>query len=572
MKKLLFSIALSTAPLVAYEGEAELTSKVRYHLTIHDVEGAVQVAKASLEKFPDSIALRKVYLRALCEKGKESEALILCRRLVDLSQGEQESRHLLETLAWGALQKAQHSPQLFVRINALLGAAFTNDSRAIPALLKELRGSNAILRSVALKLASHMGDQPLRKEIVRLLKNEKVWYVRLAAMEAASSLKMVEARPILENIISKERSLAEEKGQAIVTLASLYETISKEDLQRLITSKRAGMRQLACHVVVELERRDFIDDLLPLLKDSSSDVRIACLTALALLEVKREAFTEPLLSDPVPQVAIAAAWLHVRQNDPRGSAILASFLEDASPVSRRLAAGAIASSGKGGVEIAKEHMRLSGDPYVRISLALGLIGLREDVAVSCATIADELAQEPATLWMWDQSPNFVFRVLSPSRVRHIEQIPNYPAIVDRLTRLDLLGLLSILQYPKAIDAVKMLLKNGQPELVSSAAGTLIQELEEDGVAVLRSLLDDPEEDVRLEAAMILALWGKEGSGIHVLIDAYSQASRERKVQILEALGRSGDPRAVPFLFEVLGEPFQVLRIVAASALIQCLYH
>ena len=224
------------------------------------------------------------------------------------------------------------------------------------------------------------------------------------------------------------------------------------------------------------------------------------------------------------------------------------------------------------MEIAKEHLRLSKDPYVRVNLALGLVGLREDLMVSCMAIAEQLRDEKSGLWMWDTSMNPVFRVLAPSRVRHVEQIANYPVIVDRLTRLDLLGLLSMLHYPQALDAVKSFLKTGQAQLVGAAAGTLIQELEEEGVAALKLLLEDPEQEVRLEAALILALWGKESSGVGVLLQAYPGVPRERKIQILEALGHSGDPSAVPFLLEVLGEPFQVLRIVAASALIQCLYH
>ncbi|MBS3904679.1 MAG: HEAT repeat domain-containing protein [Simkania sp.] len=568
---ILFAI-LAASALFCDEEETELVTRVRYHLTIHDIEGAVQEAKAALEKFPESIQLRKIYLRALCEKGKETEALFLCRQLVGLSQGEQENRHLLETLAWGALHKAQYAPQLLVRINALLGSTFTNDSRAIPVLLRELRGSNAILRSVALKLAAHMGDQPLRKEILRLLKEEKVWYVRLSAIEAAGSLKMTEASSILEKIVSKDRTLTEEKGLAIVTLASLYDTISDEDLQRLVTSQRAGLRQLACQIVVQLELKGSIDALMPLLEDPSPDVRIACLSALAFLEIERKEHTKMLLNDPIPQVAITAAWLHLRQNDMEGAKVLTRYLEDASSPSRRLAAAAVASSGKKAVEVAKKYRGLSKDPFVRMNLAIGLISLREDTMLSCEVIAEELMKEQETLWMWDQSQHPVFRVLAPSRVKHIEQIHNYPTVVDSLTKMDLLGLLSILKYPKALDAVKALLKTGQAELVGSAAGTLIQEVEEEGIAALKSLLDDPEEEVRLEAALILALWGKEGSGIHVLIQAYQGASRERKIQILEALGRSGDPRAIPFLFEVLGEPFQVLRIVASSALIQCLYH
>jgi HEAT repeat protein len=563
---------------------ADLAARVKYHLTLHDVDGAILEAKEALKRFPHSVDVQKAYLKALCKKGKEAEALMLCKRLVDLNQKGQESRHLLETLAWTALQKGQQSPQLFIRLNALLGSALTNDARAIPAIIKELRSSNAILRSLALKLAAHMGDEPLRREILRLIKDEKVWYVRLTAIETAGQLKMREARPFLEKIVASERKLDEEKALSIMTLASLYEAISRADLLKLVRSKRAGLRQLACQIAIQLESKEFIDDLLPLLADPVPDVRIACLSALGLLEVQRKEKTMPLCQDSVPSVAITAAWLHLRQGDKEVEEVLDRFLEGPSSTARRLAAAAVAASGYGGVKMAKEHLRLSKDPFVRLNLAQGLIGLREDLTMSCLEIATDLEAEVAlagdlpgsrdknSLWMWDASSHPVFRILAPSRVRHIEHIANYPVIVDRLVRLDLLGLLSMLHYPKALESVKAFLKSGQAQLVGSAAGTLIQELEEEGVEALKLLLHDKEEEVQLEAALILAIWGKESSGIDLLMQAYPQATRERKIQILEALGYSGNSAAIPFLLEVLGEPFQVLRIVAASALIQCLYH
>ena len=46
--------------------------------------------------------------------------------------------------------------------------------------------------------------------------------------------------------------------------------------------------------------------------------------------------------------------------------------------------------------------------------------------------------------------------------------------------------------------------------------------------------------------------------------------REMKIHVLEAIGHIGDRESIPFLIQILKEPFQVLRVVAASALIQCL--
>ena len=50
----------------------------------------------------------------------------------------------------------------------------------------------------------------------------------------------------------------------------------------------------------------------------------------------------------------------------------------------------------------------------------------------------EVFQGQREILMWDQHANPLFRSLAPSRVKHIEQVPNYPLVVDQMVRLDLL--------------------------------------------------------------------------------------------------------------------------------------
>ena len=74
--------------------------------------------------------------------------------------------------------------------------------------------------------------------------------------------------------------------------------------------------------------------------------------------------------------------------------------------------------------------------------------------------------------------------------------------------------------------------------------------------------------MRLQAALILATLGGDPEAIKVLEEAYPEASREIKIRILEAIGSIADYETIPFLIAVMKEPFQMLRVVAASALIQ----
>jgi HEAT repeat protein len=331
-------------------------------------------------------------------------------------------------------------------------------------------------------------------------------------------------------------------------------------------------------VITHLNLKKELDLLLPLLKDTSPDVRISALNALALMRVQKIGsvpvpdLLEENLTGTAPEVAITAAYVLTLLDEKQGSRCFAKWLKSDNPEWRRLASGALAACGKFGVRLALNEIKETKDPFVKVNLAMGLIGQRVQVKIACDVIHKILEQEKNALWMWDAHSNPLFKSLAPSRVKHIESIPHYPAVVDQLVRLDLLSALSIVRYPKAQEAVKEFLQTRTWGVTGAAAATLLQEGDEEGLAAVRELLDDSDEKVRVQAAMILAMVGSDPSSVKVLQDAYPKVDREMKVHILEALAHIGDRSSIPFLLDILKEPFQVLRVVAASALIQCLYH
>jgi hypothetical protein len=83
---------------------------------------------------------------------------------------------------------------------------------------------------------------------------------------------------------------------------------------------------------------------------------------------------------------------------------------------------------------------------------------------------------------------------------------------------------------------------------------------------------DNSHHVKVQAALILALWGREESAIATLQQAYGGSDRELKEKIIEGVGRVGAKSSIPFLVEKLQEPSPTLRLLAAAALLQCLYH
>jgi HEAT repeat protein len=549
---------------------------VSAHLTLEDARSAIDEAKSGLKEMPDSKPLQVALIRALCAGGDEIEALEEWKKSeVDLAS----DRTALETLAWGVLNKGEKSNQLNIRAIALLGAALTRDAKALPLIMRELRGSNAHLRSLAVTLAATFGDLPLQEELAHLLKEEKVWYVRLELLKAAGQLRMTAAKETLKLIVGHPHTLAEEKVAAIVALVNMYEAIDEEEFQSLMRSNRAGLRELSCEVISHLELEDRVDDLLVLLNDSHPSVRLSAVNALTFLlpkEVGGEAVLAcreiwKHLDDRAPEVSIATARLHLIYGGKEGRDRLQKWALDGRPEWRRLATAAIATSGRAGVPLSKEILKKSPDQYMRVNLALGLIGQREEVEMACRLIAETLKENEESLLMWDSGKSPALRSLAPSEVRHIPQVPNYPIAVDQKVRLELLSVLCQMKYPKAEEAVKSFLQSHSWGITGAAAGTLLSEGDEESLDIVRMLLNDKEEKVRLQAALILTMLGRDPEAIQTLKKIYVTSDREVKIRIIEALASAHDPETIPFLLEILHEPFQMLRVVAASAIIQCLY-
>ncbi|MDQ5956348.1 MAG: HEAT repeat domain-containing protein [Candidatus Rhabdochlamydia sp.] len=555
--------------------EEKLEKRIYSHLLIGDNLQAIQEAKKAIAFFPDSLILHKALLYALCQFGSEMQAWDQWCYLCPSVQDYKKERHLIEMLSWSALNKGQSATQISVRFNTLIGVTLTKDSKAIPILLKGMRDSNALLRSSAIKLCTQFKDEVFKEELIALLKREKVWYVRLEAIRAAGSLRIYELIEPLQAIIEDPFSLMEEKTAAMMAIVEMSNQISRQKLENLTIQSRSLLRQLGAEIIAHFERTQDSDLLLQLLQDSSAEVRISALNALALLRVKCigkksiHSLVEACLKDPSPLVAITAGYLLLINQEKAGENTLGYWLQSENLKWQRLAAAAIAASGRFGVDLAFKSIYKVKDPYVRLNLCLGLIGQRVHTTIASDTIFSILSEESG-LWMWDKQTHSLFSPIVPSDVIHIEIIPNYPQIVDQLVRLDVLSILHFVQYPKALQLTKDFLQKKDWNLTAAAA-VLLQEGDEKAGELVSSLLDDSDEKVRMQAALVLGLMYRDPIAVDVLQKVYPNADQRIKIIILEALAQIGDASSIPFLLEILKEPFQTLRIVAASALIQCLY-
>lgn len=573
----MIKIILLALPLFCSAGlsEDQWARRVQSHLLIEDTQSALAEAKALASEFPESRLAGTTLIVALSACGMEEKALEEWNRMSAKFPAIVNDRNLLEEMAWGVLRKGFQSSQYGVRLASLIGSFLTQDAKALPVLLRALRDSNAVIRSVAVQMAGKYQDAPLKDEISSLLMEEKVWMVRLEVIKTCGILRMKEAATYLKALIQSEKTTYEERLSAIESLCSIYDEIGLEEWTVFARSNRAGMRHLACIIAAHFELEEAKKDILHLIHDAHPDVRIAALDAFGLYYRKlcsKDEIVQHLqeaLVDSAPEVAITAAWA-ASLSGLEVEEVFSRWLNDSLGENRRLAAAALAASGERGSDFSAKILQENKDPFVLANLAIGLLGHRKEVA-SCSDILYDFLSKEKRMWMWDTKPNPLFKILAPSQVRHVDHIPNYPEAIDHMTRLSLYSALSLVDDPRAVDALKSFLKKKTWGITGVAAAMLLQEGDDTSLEVVQQLLDDPDKDVRLQACFVMAMLGKDESVLNNLELAYPSADHERKLHILESMGRIGTVEVFPFLLSCFKEPFPILRIAAAAALIQSIH-
>ncbi|NGX28346.1 MAG: hypothetical protein K940chlam1_00522 [Candidatus Anoxychlamydiales bacterium] len=572
MKRLYCIILLFLATYV-YGDEVSIIERINSHILIEDYTTALEDAKIGSKKFSKSNKLRLKYIECLALNDNELEAIKELKAIKETNNYDQ-NHDILENVSWAILNKASKSTQYTTRLTTLIGVHLTHDVRAVKILNKLMKDSNAIIRTVALQLSSSYMDKPLRDTVENLFSNEKLWIVKLEVIKAIGKMKVFEKQVELKEIIGSEKSSFEEKQVATEALVNISENINIEEIQRLGSSPKAGLRKLSLDLIAYFDVKKAQDIVIKLVQDPISEVRVAALNTISLnflKNIKENELKKILLSsidDTNPGVAITASYIAILKNYSFGEKKLSKYFGVDDRENARFAASVLARLSNKCTNLKKRIIDGHPDIYVKANLALGLIAEKKFMKEASNSLFAFLKNDEKL--MWESSQNPLFQVLSPSYIRHIDQIPRYPEAIDQMTRLHILSMLAIVEDPRAFEGIKNFLKQKGWGITGFASATLLKEGDEDALSIIRELLDEKDQDVKVQAALVLALLGKEEGVISTLEKAYIVADYNMKIQILEAIGHIGSKKSIKFLVNILDEPYQNLRVVAASSMIRCI--
>lgn len=555
--------------------EGQLAKRVHAHILIQDYQSAVEEAREGLKKHPRSVQLLESYIAALAKAGNTKDMMRAWDYYTHLVEDPYSKREVMEVMGWSVIEKGSKSTSPLVRIVAVLGAYFGQDARGVAILQRSLRDYNAIVREVSVQVSSRMRDERLRQEMFKLFNTEQTWAVRVNVIRAMGLMKIKESKKPLMELVENNATNPELKVAAIQALTQLRENITRKELIGLAASSRAGLRQLACEAAHVFDCHGEVDQMVMLLKDSHWEVRAAALRTLGHLKVNEYLgvpITEiiaPLAKDPNDLVAITAVWVLCLHDPAMGQEAMEPWLSNSSQDVRILASSALKAAGKYGFPLTIKVFQNTNDPYVCMNLALAMVSQRQHVEEACKALNLGLKNRKER-WMWCEVNNF--KGIAPSSVKRNPAVPHLPEATDQLVRLEILNTLAIMHDPDAEDAVRNFLSERNWGISGAASALLLTEGDDASIDLVEGLLDDPNPKVRIQAALILAMWGGGGKALTILQEAYPDADREMKERILEGLGQVGTKESIPFLINTLKEQHPTLRIIAAAALLKVLYN
>jgi HEAT repeat protein len=541
---------------------------------IGDYEGAIKSLKIAKFLHKDHVLCKKALARMYNKSGRLDKSLPLT---VELMQGSAQDYkkhfHLLEDLCWAVLKnKALCEDPTYSA--ALQAALVTNDVRSIAMLCKALDSPSIFVRYVALKLAARTPDLIVQKCLIKRLQLEKVALLRKDLCDVLSRSRLDEVKDALENTLAVSSLSSQERGYACLALCNLYPIIDSQALASLMNHKNPDFRALSIHVLKKKKVKKRQAYLRTFLNDPILSVRQAASSALLeFSDSLDDSLLAPLkklsLTDH-PSVAINVALVLAKKERSQSQRRLNDLLKHPESEIRNVAAYFLGKLLVDDNEACAKVLKYEGDPFVRANFAISLFeyGCRSDAVIAQienVLLDSSLIQNRAVSYC-------SAHIICKSNVNYVPHIQDYPKLEDISARLHLLSMLCVTNSQKAMPLMKRFLKEKMWGVSASFAMLLIQEGGAEQIELVQKLVNDEDPSVSLQASLVLAFLKHNADVLERLIQRYDDCSYPIKLTILEALGRLGDKRAIPFLLSRLQDPFQTTNIVAASSIIQCLYH
>lgn len=546
-----------------------------YHLLLRDFDTACHSICSAIAEHPQSIPLRRQLVVVYAEAGLEHEALEAWSNYRAMNKDCWDDSALIEHVAWCVLKRGISNPAPMTRLTALESAAETRNARTLEFLKSGFADTCALVRAQSCMVAAELRADEYIPFVVKCAEADRSAVVRTMALNCLTLLKVEGIKEMILTRLRRGEVGREEHLAMAKCLAMIDESKPMETFKSLVCSPDYALRTLAAEYAIYTRLLDGVPALWTLASDNRAEVRAAAFQALAVMwpQWKVDAGQLELLrccaGSHDGMLASSAGWVLALCRPDEGLPVLVKLCGHGNAQTRSGAVAALCSCGKRAVPYLKRLVFSEGitDQYVVLNACLGLLKLRIDIDSVCCRVEKILA---LTCDRMTKKSVGLLNAVMDGRFGGDEAMP--PELCDVAVRLEILQLLSIVKAPCASRMLESFLVSKAWGVSGIASMVLLTEGNEGTVELVKDLLKgSTSPQIRLQAALVLAMWGRCESAADPLHLAYEGAGRETKERILNALGAIGAESSIAFLSEALSEPSSSLRVQAASALLRIIY-
>lgn len=565
-----FVTLLLLSPLqMAAEESLTREERLALYLELDDPHGALSLAKREGADEETLLQILASFPRGeMHQELQENLSRVLQTARKTVSSKPPLSKERVEKIAWAFIRKSSNSHNLQQQLAAACHAASMNSVEGV-LLLSELLRQPSPIKEYLLKAASALPDSCFIEAAAQSLREEDQFVIRREAIRLLGTRRDPKAKVILEEHLKKPFLNSEE---LIETLAALRPHLRFTNLSPPTSGISSLEKLLLIQAAMENPSRNNITAIAHFIMDP--DERVEQMAILALGLFGREKIH--LKGTPLQEAYGLRLWA-IARNSPTGSPEADSALltlEQACfstfPHIRQQAITLICSLGNKSTPtllrlLSKQTPQGDIDPMVQLHAAVTLT--RQGDEVGAKALLELLKTFPERI---SKANYLLFPMFQLSNVPNSPFIPRLPELVDTLTRLELIALVA---RNSSLD-VKPLLQHyllQKPFGISGEAALYLhREYAHEGLEFIQELLQDNNQTIRLQAALILGILFQDGRGVSVLLEEYPKAPFDLKIVILQALGASDQESVRYFLIQQLLNPSEEIQLEAAGALLRSL--
>jgi hypothetical protein len=570
----LFLIFVSSSFLLAEDAPNALSKqeKISLALALHDVHQAKLLLEELQQKSPENPKTQELLFEYFIELKDFENIQALYNKLSEEKRDALPSS-LFEKIAWVVIKKGADSAHPRIRVEAALAAAGSQEAQGAHILNFLLTDPHQGVQSLAFQLAVSYKDACIQETAEALSKIALV-DVKLQAAKLLAEQKASCAKEVLVKLMEDE-TLSEANLFEVVQLLATLKTANIEWVKQAVINPSSPIRALAAATLIQDPVKEGLLLIIPLLKDPCVKVRELAATCLGLylglIPDKEDILTQltSLLNDSSMSLQATAAWaLLLSKSAPhqkQAQEWFKSHLSSAAKEEANIITSRLIRTGKEGLSLAEELLPKISDLPIRLNLSAYLLLHKISSKEAIATVHAAIASQ--TLF-GQQSFGFFSYIGQASS--HNPLAPRLPEAEDLYFRLNLLALLHYSGEEITPKDMETILHERTVGLTAATASFLFQEmlpLDE----VLHPLLSHEEEMVRVQAALLLAIFSRSKKAALTLQEEYKKASKAGKELLLLGFSLLPASKTRSLVFPLLFDQSQVLRTRAAGVFLCSCY-